>query len=215
MNARSIIISVVMLLAMPVVVPAAEPAETTPHWSAEVKGGVFYPDIDGWKTYYGDDKTWHYAGSLAYKLFRQVEVGVEGGYIKDRGLGYAPLNGVLTGKVTYELAPLNVFVLLRAVFSENQWLVPYAGGGWTRMYYRERIEGQPSAKGSVDGYHGRAGIQILLDGMDPRAANNMLMDYGVDHTYFFGEVEITHATIGTPSLNIGGKSYLMGLLFEF
>lgn len=215
MNARTIILFLVMLLATPVVVAAAERAEMTPHWSIEVKGGYFYPDIDNWKTYYGDDKTWHYAGSLAYKLFRQMEIGVEAGLIKDRGHADAPLNAVITGNVVYEVAPVNVFVLVRGVFSENQWLVPYAGGGWTRMYYREEIEGQATVKGSVNGYHGRAGLQLLLDGMDSRAANNMLMDYGIDHTYFFGEVQITRATVGTPEVNLGGTSYLMGFLFEF
>jgi hypothetical protein len=215
MNARTIILSLVMLLVIPVVVAAAEPAELTPHWSVEVKGGYFYPDIENWKTFYGDDKTWHYAGSIAYKLFRQLEIGVEAGLIKDNGRAYAPLNAVIVGNVVYEVAPVNVFVLVRGVFSENQWLVPYAGGGWTRIYYREEIEGQATVRGSVNGYHGRAGLQLLLDGMDSRAANNMLMDYGVHHTYFFGEVQITHATVGTPEVNLGGTSYLMGFLFEF
>ena len=221
MNVRTIILSLVMLLVIPVVVAAAEPAELTPHWSVEVKGGYFYPDIENWKTVYGDDKTWHYAGSLAYKLIRQMEIGVEAGYIKDRGVGYAPLNSakagypIYAGKMTYELAPLNVFVLIRGVFSENQWLVPYAGGGWTRIYYREEIEGQATVRGSVNGYHGRAGLQFLLDEIDSRAAHNLYTDFGIHHTYFFGEIQVTHATVGTPEVNLGGTSYLMGFLFEF
>jgi len=212
MNARAIVLSFIMLLVMPVVVPAAEPI---PHWSLEIKGGYFYPDIENWKTFYGDDKTWHYAGSLAYKVLRQVEVGVETGIIKDRGQAYAPLNGIVTGNVVYELVPVNVFVLVRGVFSEKQWLVPYAGGGWTRMYYQEKIEDQATVRGSVNGFHGRAGLQFLLDGIDPRAANNMFIDYGINHTYLFGEVQVTHATVGTPSINLGGTSYLAGFLFEF
>jgi hypothetical protein len=212
MTARTIILSLIMLLVMPVAVPAAEPI---PHWSIEIKGGYFYPDIENWKTFYGDDKTWHYAGSLAYKVLRQVDVGVETGYIKDRGQAYAPLNGIVTGNVVYEVVPVNVFVLFRGVFSEKQWLVPYAGGGWTRMNYQVKVEDQGTVRGSVNGYHGRAGFQILLDDIDARSANHMFLDYGIKHTYLFGEVQITHATVGTPSINLGGTSYLAGFLFEF
>jgi hypothetical protein len=221
MTARTIILSLVMLLIMPAVVPAAEPI---PHWSLEIKGGYFYPDIENWKTFYGDDKTWHYAGSLAYKVLRQVEVGVEAGYIKDRGLASAPQNSkffgiqTLTGRVDYQLVPLNIFVLFRGVFSEKQWLVPYVGGGWTRMYYQEKIEDQGTVRGSVNGYHGRAGIQLLLDDIDARAANNMFLDYGIQHTYLFFETQYTRAMINDVngvSMNLGGTSYLGGVLFEF
>jgi len=215
MKVRTIALLLVMLLAIPAVVPAADPAEPRPHWSIEFKGGYFHPDIDDWKTFYGDDKTWHYAGSLAYKVIRQVEIGIETGFIRDRGQAYAPLNNVITGTVVYELVPVNLFVLVRGVFSEDQWVVPYAGGGWTRMYYREEIEGQATVRGSVDGYHGRAGLQFLLDGLDPRAAHNLSSDFGIEHTYLFGEVQVTKATVGTPEVNLGGTSYLMGLLFEF
>lgn len=217
--------AIMLLLAAVLLVPAAGYAASTeldqPNWSLEFKGGNFYPEIDNWKDFYGRDHTWHYAGSLAYKLARQLEAGIEAGYIKDKGQGYAPLNSqlqgtpVLSGRVTYELAPVNVFVLLRGVFSDNQWLVPYAGGGYTRMFYRERIENQGAARGYVNGYHGRAGLQLLLDGIDSSAANNLFLDYGVQHTYLFVEVEITKAKLEASSMDLGGKSYLAGFLFEF
>ena len=194
---------------------AAEQDLDRPHWSLELKGGIFVPAIENWGTYYGRRDTSEYGGSLAYKIIRQIEVGLEGSYIRDEGRGFAPGHGSVTGNVTYELAPLNVFVLARGVFRENQVLIPYAGGGWTRMYYREKIEAQSTIRGSADGYHGRAGLQFLLDAVDPRAAHNLYSDYGIHHTYLFGEVQVTKVNVGTPSINIGGKSYLAGLLFEF
>jgi hypothetical protein len=186
----------------------------------ELKGGLFYPEIDNWQTYYGDQKTGHYAGTLAYKIFRQLEVGVEGGYIRDSGQGKAPLHSaagvtVLAGNVTYELFPLQAFVLFRAVFSENQWLVPYVGGGWTRMYYREKIEFQDTIKGSFDGYHGRAGVQFLLDGLDRDAANSFYLEYGVSHTYLFVEAQKSRVMVDNSDLDLGGTSFLAGFLFEF
>ena len=207
-----------ILTLLPAVTHAADRRSERPHWSLEVKGGLFYPAIDDWQAYYGDRKTGHYAASLSYKIFRQLEIGLEGGYIKDTGQGFAPVHGTFAGDVTYELFPVNAFLLLRGVFSEEQWLVPYIGGGWTRMYYREKIEFQGSVKGFADGAHGRAGLQFLLDGLDQSAANSFYLEHGVMHTYLFFEAQRTRAMIDTvagESVNLGGTSYLAGLLFEF
>jgi hypothetical protein len=212
---RPTILLIALTLMLPTAGSAASQPEKPPHWSVEIKGGWFYPAIDNWETFYGRDNTWHYAGSLAYKMVRQVEIGIEGGYIKDSGQGYAPLNNVVTGRVIYELAPLNVFAVFRGVFSERQWMVPYAGGGWTRMFYKEQVDGQATVRGSADGYHGRAGLQLLLDDADSIAARNLYSDFGIRHTYFFVETQLTRVTVGAPSVDIGGTSYLMGLLFEF
>lgn len=212
---RALLLSCCAFLLIPVFAFAADPMLDAPHWSLELKGGYFYPDIDNWQTFYGDNRTWQYAGALAYKPLRAVEVGIEAGYIKDRGQGYAPLNNIMSGRVTYELAPVNAFLLIRGVFSETQWLVPYAGGGYTRMFYREKVESQGTTRGYVNGYHGRAGLQLLLDEIDPGAANNLFLDYGVYHTYLFFEIEITKAKLDASSVDLGGKSYLAGFLFEF
>lgn len=213
------------LFLMPSLSQAVEPATPRPHWSLELKGGQFYPDIDNWNSVYGSNKTSHLAGTIAYKIPRQLELGIEGGYIRDKGQGVAPIHTqlaggspVFSGNVTYELFPLQFFALYRAVFTDEQWLVPYAGGGWTRIFYKETIESQPTVKGSVDGYHARGGVQFLLDDLDPRSANNLYLDYGIFHTYFFLEVQYIRAmaeTVSGGSVNLGGVSYLGGLLFEF
>ena len=58
--------------------------------------------------------------------------------------------GTVSGEVTYELYPLNVFVLVRGIINEKQWLVPYVGGGWTRMYYRVKVQDQDTVRYVVD-----------------------------------------------------------------
>jgi hypothetical protein len=206
------------LILVPALARADEPLLEQPHWSLEVKGGFFYPDIDNWETFYGSKRTGHFAGSLAYKIFRNLEAGFEGGYISDKGRGFAPQHGLQTGSVKYELAPIHAFILLRGMFSESQLLTPYAGGGWTRMFYREKVENQDEVRGSVDGYHARAGLQLLLDDIDPSAANSFYLDYGVQHTYLFVEAQYIRAMtddISGASVNLGGTSYLAGFLFEF
>lgn len=213
-----------ILAGLLLIVPSALFAENKtierPYWSIEFKGGLFVPDIDNWSKFYGGRDMSTFGGSLAYKVLRQIEVGIEGMYSRDSGNGFAPDHGEVTGSVKYEVAPLNAFILLRGVFGEEQWLVPYAGGGWTRMFYREEIQYQGEVRGSVDGYHARAGLQLLLDQFDPSAANSFYLDYGVDHTYFFIEANYTRAMIDTTetpsrSINLGGTSWLAGLLFEF
>jgi hypothetical protein len=64
-----------ILTLLPAVTHAADRRSERSHWSLEVKGGLFYPAIDSWQAYYGDRKTGHYAASLAYKIFRQLDVG--------------------------------------------------------------------------------------------------------------------------------------------
>ncbi len=212
----------ILLIVMGVMVlPAwvfAETALERPHWSLELKGGEFFPAIDNWAQYYGKKYTAEYGGSLAYKVLRQVDVGIEGNYVRDKGQGLAPIHNLTTGNVTYTACPVNVFVLLRGVFSEQQWLVPYVGGGWTRIFYKEEVENQSPVRGAVNGYHSRAGIQLLLDSVDASASNSFYLDYGVFHTYLFLEAEYTHAmadTVSSGRVNLGGRSWLGGLLFEF
>jgi len=77
------------------------------------------------------------------------------------------------------------------------------------MYYREKVQYQGDVKGSTDGYHARAGLQIVLDSMDPRASSKMYRDYGVFHTSLFLEARSIRAMVtdldGT-SINLGEQA---------
>ncbi len=201
----------------PLAFAAADEIAARPHWSFEFKGGRFSPAIDDWSTYYGKDSMQHFAASLGYKVLRQIEVGVELGTMHDRGQGNLPLNGSIGGRVYYELYPVNVYVLLRGVFAEGQWLVPYVGGGWTRMYYQQDLANQEGAKGSVDGSHARAGVQLLLDVFAPKESGQLLAQYGIDNTYLFLEQQTIKAEVdaSATTVDIGGDSVLIGVLFEF
>ncbi len=208
-------IMLLIVFFIPAVVHADDHLLERPHWSLEIKGGTFTPALSNWARYYDKRSMPAFEGSLAYKLIRQIDIGISGGYAQDKGHGYEPVHNASVGEVTYRIAPINFFILLRGLVSEDQWLVPYVGGGFTRLYYQEKIEGQDSVNGSVDGYHARGGLQFLLDSLDENAANKMFMDYGVHHTYLFVEAEYTHAIVRSVAINLGGTAYLMGFLFEF
>ena len=206
------------LLCVPTFVSAAAWDDDSPNWSLELKGGAFFADISDWSKYYGNSYTGEYGGAVAYKLFRQLEVGVEASYITDTGKGSAPLNGVLSGEVTTQRVPVNLLLLARGVFYEKQLLVPYIGAGWNRTFYWQEIKNQGKVSGSVNGYVGRAGLQVLLDDIDPDASESLNTDYGVRHSYFFAEGKYTNAkasTVSSGSVNLGGTSWLGGFLFEF
>ncbi len=204
-----------ILLFLSSVASAEEPLLDHPHWSLEIKGGLFAPALKDWPRYYGQHDMPEYAVSLAYKLLRQVELGAGVGSMSAKGQAYRKGHGTLDGEATYELEPVNVFIVVRGSVKDEQWLVPYAGVGWTRMYYREMITGQETVRGNADGYHVRGGVQLSLDLMDPGASTTMYADYGVHNTYFFIEVERTRVIERTTSLDLGGTAYLAGLLFEF
>jgi len=207
----------ILILSLSLNVFADDQTQGRPSWSLELKGGLFYPAIGNWQEFYGDDKTGQYGLAFGYKIFRMLELGIGGSYIKDVGQGYAPVHGIVTGSVTYQLIPVDVYVLVRGVLQENQWIVPYVGGGYTYMYYQEKIALQSTVSGHADGYHGRAGLQFLLDVLDQGAATSFYRDVGVYHTYFFTEAQYNRAMANTPSgsVNLGGWSYIGGLLFEF
>ncbi len=193
---------------------ADDDVKDRPHWSFEFKGGVYYPEEDQWDRFYGNDHTGQIGMALGYKFKRRLEFGIESYYIQDRGMGFLPLNDTTGGEVSINLYPVNLFLLYRAVFNENQIVVPYIGGGWTHMFYNQKITGQDNVDGSVDGYHLRAGIQFLLDNLD-KSGTYRSASRGINNTYFFIEAESIQAEEKKTSSNLGGQLYTLGVLIEF
>ncbi len=214
---KKTLVVIIALLLLPAVVHAAD-ADTgldRPHWSLELKAGDFTPALPNWKQHYGSKEMPEYGLALAYKVERRIEIGAEAGGMQAAGKAYYPQHGIYAGRATYTLYPVDLYVLVRGLISEGQWVVPYIGGGWTRILYREQVEGQDAVTGSADGYNFRGGLQFLLDGLDPDAANNFFQEYGVNHTYLIVEAEKRHAVVSSTSTDLGGTSLLAGLLFEF
>ena len=89
------IILMLLALLVPAAAYGAEPVPDRPHWSLELKGGTFAPVLDNWSHYYGKRSMPEYEGTLAYKVLRQVEVGVSAGTARDKGQGLAPGHGTV------------------------------------------------------------------------------------------------------------------------
>lgn len=185
---------------------------TSPHWTLEIKSGRFEPELEEWADFYGDKETDQFGFALAYKFLRQAEFGLAVDYVHDQGVGILPLNGTLGGEVDFQMYPAHLYVLLRGVFSENQWIVPYVGGGLTRVYYRQEIDNQSSVRGKVDGDHTRYGVQILLDWLDEGNAAGF-EEESVENTYLVIEALSFSAEI--DGIELGGDSAMFGFVFEF
>lgn len=186
-----------------------------PSWSFEFKGGRYHPKIENYSDYFGRNRTDELAFALARKMFRVMEVGIEVGRTHDKGVGGLPLNNTTGGTVTYDLYPVHAYIALRGVFYEDQWVVPYIGGGATREYYDQHVVGQSSAKGHASGSHTRAGVQFLLDRLSGSDAANLQSSFDIENTYLFIEQQTIKAEVKSANIDLGGKVYLLGLLFEF
>ena len=198
----------VLLLLFAPAVPAAEAS----NWSFEFKGGRMESAEEQWSDFYGSDRFPAYAFGLAYKVTRQIEVGVEVGYLTDDGQGFAPGHGVLAGNVEYRLNPVHLQLTWRGIFHPDQWLVPYLGAGVSRLRYEVDTQRQSDISGATDGYQYRAGLQLLLDPLDKSSAAAM-EDAGVANTYFFLEAQRIEGRLDRTEL--GGTVYLVGFRFDF
>jgi hypothetical protein len=53
---NKLIFGLIFVLLCSVTAFADDQDQGRPHWSLELKGGLFYPALDNWKQFYGDDK---------------------------------------------------------------------------------------------------------------------------------------------------------------
>jgi len=191
---------------------AGEPPPA-PRWSFEFKGGQIQPAQADWKRYYGSDAMYQFSAALGYMPLRALQLGAELGYSQDNGQGLLPASGTLGGEVNYTLVPVHVYLTIRGAFTEGQWLIPYVGGGWTRAYYNQEVVNQQTYKGHADGWNARAGLQLLLNPLDPRSADNLKRSFGVEYTYLTLEAQKFSAK--TDGTDLGGESYLLGIRVEY
>jgi len=192
---------------------AADEPYRAPRWSLELKGGQFEPDLEFYEQFYGDDQSTYWAVNGAYRFNNWVELGAELGYSRESGQGALGDGGSLGGKVDYTLMPLSVYVNLRYDRSFNQLFVPYIGAGLVTAWYRQEIDQQANREGRADfGGAARAGLQLLLNRLDPRGADAVR-----DGERFKALVFIEAQTFATEidGIDLGGQNYLLGLRFEF
>jgi len=193
----------------------AETRRQVPAYTLDIAAGLYFPDDTNWANYYGSNNLPEAGISFAYRVFSVLDIGSSVSFGRDSGSGILPLSQLPSGKVSYDILPLEFYAVLRAQFSQKQWIVPYAGGGYSRFFYRQLIEGKTYARGSVNGMHLKAGLQFLLDPLDVKSAMRIYQNYGVINSYLVFEGKITRAQTHAPVVDLGGRSYRLGIKFEY
>jgi len=210
-NCRVMLIALLLLASLLLPVASlAKDESTIPHWSFEFKVGKFEPALEGWDTYYDENSFLSNVG-WSYKIFRPLEIGLSLGRMTTNGIGN--FSKSIGGDVKFTLVPVNISLLYRFVFHEKQLLVPYVGGGWTRIYYRQKTGDGDKFEGSHNGRHVKLGIQLLLNSFDKRSARNFQRRVGVENTYLFLEAQSVEAK--ENGIDLGGDSISLGLLMEY
>jgi hypothetical protein len=180
-------------------------------WVIDIRGGLFEPDLEFYKDFYGDSSELYLSGGFGYRFKDWLELDGEIGYFHDTGVGLQPGNNTQGGQVKYTLLPMHIFATFRGEFSEEQLFVPYGGLGFTTAYYEQKVESQGTKSGRTDlGYNLRGGLEMNLNRLDGRAASRK---QPLKRSYLY--LEVQYFTTEVDGIDLGGIAYLAGLRMEF
>jgi len=181
-------------------------AKDVPSNSICLKGGEFVPEYKPLARVYdfSDDGVWYGEVDFNWIINPTFEMGM--------GIGY-----------TSYLIPFELNTRYRLNYTPDQVLVPYVGIGldFYRFLDQDVIKPKSSQmrkekENWKQGYHGAVGVQILLDYFSPQQAREMKRKWGVFNTYLNLEAQFSKVdNFGKDELDLGGKTYTFGLLFEF
>jgi len=197
-------------------------AENQPrNFSVSLWAGYYLPNNPDFKEFYSDDGK--AAGFLEFSKtwLGQIEatMGIGGTGFSSHLLMNDPNapggKSRTTDKATLALVPGYLQCSCLFHYAREQKLIPYLGGGLDGWGYLEDKAGH-STKGVKYGYHGLAGVRLLLDWLDPHAAKSSLQEYGVENTYLVLEARwVKIDSFGENKLDLSGPLYKAGLLWEF
>lgn len=221
--------------------PRRDRFESPQNFAAEVRFGLFNPDVDSdpalrgspYKTIFGTAPRLLVSAEFDWQAFRIPYVGSVGPGL---GLGYmsasrpAPLSSGLgpSGETTtLQIIPFDLVAVLRVDVLWRQFhvpLVPYVKGGLGYALWRasntlgtSKVDGV-SGTGHSIGSHVALGVALNLNPFDEYAARGFDDALGVNNTYVFGEwtrEDLTGLGFQSDPLRVGGTSWTFGLAFEF
>jgi hypothetical protein len=190
-----------------------------PRWSVSIKGGVLIPGEDGWGDHYDSKVVPDWRVGAGFRPFPQLELGVEGGYRTSTGSIDKTPSGQPLGRSldqTLDVVPVQVYAVYDFRVRNDQLLVPYLGLGYSRYYYRHKVDEGDTVRGHQQGYHARGGLKVLLNQADPAAARKARVNIGVERTY--ATIEGQYARVddfGSADTDLGGWGVLAGFSVDF
>lgn len=186
--------------------PGAADASERARFHGGLGIGAVAPSDELFEQVYGDEARIEVMGRLGWTPISQFAIGLEGGYARFSGNRVSEANPALSSSDRSLLRRGSVLVTatLRGELGEGQWVVPYLGGGAGLMFWQEvNLADRTTFEGDRPGFVGFAGVQFLLDAIEPRAAKELEKGWGIRDTYLCLEVVQTSNT-GDPVMSTLG-----------
>lgn len=190
-----------------------------------IQVGYFVPATEGWKDGYGKRGGVTTGLTAGYALNAQWAIGAEAAYFSANNQARNASGQPSIEKQELTLIPVTVGVEYRMEFSPEQVVVPFVGLGYRRVEYSLKVSSLSGIRGGAGGSVVRGGFDLLLDALDPLSASGMQKEYGVAHTYLRFEAQLANVSAPSepdpttlapqPDIDLGGKTFLLGLRFEF
>lgn len=117
-----------------------------------------------------------------------------------------------------QVFPLSLGVFYKLDYAAERWgipVVPYAEASLRYVPYRF-ANSAAGISGGKRGYGLTAGVQLMLDFLEPSMARSLDSDLGVNHTYLFAEY--TRAEVnnfGKAGLDLSSRGWMFGLALDY
>jgi hypothetical protein len=209
----------------PHLMPAARSFDSPERFILEFRGGPYNPAIKSNPTYgafFKDDQGPNVAIQIDGIVYRQPNFFylTVGG-----GIGFAGLSGQalaqgtsssVNEETTLAVVPLTALAGVRLDILPRRLHIPVIFGariGWEWAHWDTNTGKRDDAAGWSLGPVFSGQIAIDLDSFEQGGARNLDEEWGINHTYLFGE--IYHFTTTAKSLELGATSWFLGLGFIF
>ena len=203
--------------------PAARKYESPERFILELRGGPSSPDVtqqSQYGTFFKSDSGPNLGLQLDGIVYRKprffyVTAGGGIGLINFSGGALAQGTGqVVSEQTTLSLVPLTAMLGLRIDALARKFGVPliFAGKlGWEWAHWDTNTGTRDDASGWSLGPVFAAQVALDLDAIEPHGARNLDEEWGINHTYVFGEMY--HFATTHKSLPLGDTNWLIGLGF--
>lgn len=190
----------------------------SPRWAYDLRGGYIEPDLDDFKTFYGDDTETYFSLAGSYRFRDWLEVGGELSHMKADGVGFLTTSQQLGGDVKYRLNPVQIYANFIFEGQPERRVVPYVGLGLMSAYYKQEIEQQPDRNGHSDlGYSARVGLRFRVATHGPVTSEPVRNDSPYWRAFIVLEAQHMSAEVGNEAetIDLGGEAYMLGFRMEF
>lgn len=116
-------------------------------------------------------------------------------------------------KLTFLLLPNQLTLAYRFQYAGGQWIVPYIEGGGGYFTFAEFRDDNTGPKfGAAFVGVGAAGVQFLMDWLEPRAIRELDNEYGINHIWLSGEFR---KFVGSGNLDFSSDVISAGVSLDF